>query len=156
MFCGIVFHMLDKKDDEILNILRKNAKLTTKQIAKRISMPTTTVHNRIRKLEESGIIKGYAAELDYRKIGKNISAFVLATVDYKFLKEKGISQHELAKKITSHEVVEEVDMITGSFDIIVKIRAKDIEEMDSFVTKFLRNLDGVEKTETVIILSSFP
>lgn len=147
---------LDKKDMEILNVLRHDAKLTTKQIARKTLMPATTVHNRIKRLETLGIIKGYAAELDYKKLGKSISAFVLATVNYQFLKEKGMTQHDLAKKITTHDVVEEVAMITGSFDIIVRIRTRDIDEMDSFVTKFLRNLVGIEKTETVIILAAFP
>ncbi len=147
---------LDKKDIEILNILRHDAKLTTKHIAKKTLMPATTVHNRVKRMETLGIIKGYAAKIDYKKLGKNISAFVLATVNYQFLKEKGMSQHDLAKKITSHDVVEEVAMITGTHDIIVRIRTSDIDEMDSFVTKFLRNLAGIEKTETVIILAAFP
>ncbi len=146
---------IDKKDMEILNVLKHDAKLTTKQIARKTLMPATTVHNRISKLEGMGIIKGYAAELDYKKLGKKLSAFILITVDYRLLKEKGVSQHEVAKNLRKHELVEEVDMITGNYDIIIRIRASDIEQLDNFVTKYLRNIDGIDKTETIMILSEF-
>lgn len=147
--------MLDKKDMEILNILRNDAKLTTKQIAKKTLMPATTVHNRIKRLEESGIIRGYAAELDYKKLGKSLSAYVLITVDYRLLKEKGLSQHDIARQLRKHELVEEVDMITGTHDIIIRVRASGMEQMDEFVTRYLRRVDGIDKTETIMILSEF-
>lgn len=147
--------MLDKKDLKILEVLKRNAKLSTQQIAKKTLIPTTTVHNRIKKLEELGIIKGYTVVLDDKKLGKKLSAYILMTVDYKLLKEKGISQHELAKLLKNHEFVDEVDMITGRSDIIIRIKANDVEELDDFVTKYLRNLDGIERTETMMILSRF-
>ncbi len=146
---------LDKKDMEILNILRHDAKLTTKHIAKKTLMPATTVHNRIKRMETLGIIKGYAAEFDYKKLGKKLSAYVLITVDYGLIKESGLSQHDIAKNLRKHELVEEVDMITGTHDIIIRVRASDMEQMDEFVTRYLRRVDGIEKTETIMILSEF-
>lgn len=146
---------LDKKDMEILNILRHDAKLTTKQIAKKTLMPATTVHNRVKRMEGLGIIKGYAAEIDYKKLGKNLSAYVLITVDYRVIKEKGLTQHDIAKNLRKHELVEEVDMITGTHDIIIRVRASDMEQMDEFVTRYLRRVDGIDKTETIMILSEF-
>ncbi|MFH0832540.1 MAG: Lrp/AsnC family transcriptional regulator [Candidatus Aenigmatarchaeota archaeon] len=147
--------MLDDKDWKIISVLKKNSKLSTQQIAKKTLIPTTTIHNRIKKLEKTGVIKNYTIVLDDKKAGKNISAYILLTVDYKLLKEKGVTQHEIAKMLKNHEFVEEVSMITGRSDIVIRIKVNDVEELDTFITKYLRNMDGVEKTETMMILSSF-
>lgn len=147
--------MLDKKDIKILNIVKENAKLSTQQISKKTLIPITTVHHRIKKLEKEGIIKGYTAILDNKKLDKALAAYVLVTVDYKLLKEIKSSQHDLAQKLKKLESVEETAMVTGGTDIIIKIRVKDIDEMDNFVTVYLRNIEGVEKTQTMVILHEF-
>ena len=74
-------------------------------------------------------------------------------MDYKLLKDKKISQHQLTKKILAHKFVESASMVTGGHDIIIKVRTKNIAEMDDFVTKYLRNIDGIERSETMIILN---
>ena len=147
------YSIMDEKDEKILNLLKENSKLTTQQIAKKTLIPITTVHNRIKKLEKEGIIKKYTLNLDNKKIGKNVAAYVHITVDYRLLKENKISQHELAKKLKQNEFVEEAAMVTGGTDIIIKVRVKDIDELDDFVTKKLRNIDGIEKTQTMVILN---
>ena len=147
------YSIMDEKDEKILRLLKENSKLTTKQIAKKILIPITTIHNRIKKLEKEGIIKRYTVELDNKKIGKNVAAYVQITVDYRLLKEIKMSQHGLAKKLKQYEFVEEAAMVTGGTDIIIKVRVKDIDELDNFVTKILRNIDGIEKTQTMVILN---
>ena len=144
---------MDEKDEKILKLLRENSKLTAQQISKKVLMPITTVHNRIKKLEKEGIIKKYTLEVDNKKIGRAIAAYVQIIVDYKLLKEKKMSQHDLAKKLKQHEFVEEVAMITGGTDIIIKVRVKNIDELDNFVTKYLRNIEGIEKTQTMVVLN---
>jgi len=144
---------MDEKDEKILKLLKENSKLTSQQISKKTLIPITTVHNRIKKLEKEGIIKRYTLELDNKKIGKNLAAFINITVDYTLLKQIKMSQYELAKKIKQHESVEEVAMVTGGTDIIIKVRAKDIEELNNFVTIQLRNIDGIEKTQTMVVLN---
>ncbi len=144
---------MDEKDEKILKLLKENSKLTTHQISKKTLMPITTVHNRIKKLENEGVIKRYTLELDDKKIGKPISAYIQIIVDYKLLKEKKMSQHELARKLKAHESVEEAAMVTGGTDIIIKVGVKDIDELDNFVTKYLRNIEGIEKTQTMVVLN---
>ena len=144
---------MDEKDEKILELLRENSKLTTHQISKKTLVPITTIHNRIKKLEKEGVIKKYTIELDNKKIGKNIAAYIHIVVDYKLLKEIKMSQHELAKKLKQQELVEETAIVTGGTDIIIKVRAKDIDELDDFVTKKLRNIDGIDKTQTIVILN---
>ena len=144
---------MDEKDEKILKLLRENSKLTTHQISKKLLVPITTVHNRIKKLEKDGIIKRYTLEVDNKKIGKEIAAFIGITVDYRVLKQIKMTQHELTKKIMQNEAIEEAAMVAGGMDIIIKVRVKNMDELDNFVTKHLRNFDGIEKTQTMIILN---
>ncbi|MBS3114319.1 Lrp/AsnC family transcriptional regulator [Candidatus Woesearchaeota archaeon] len=144
---------MDEKDEKILRLLKENSKSTTQQIAKKTLIPITTVHNRIKKLEKEGIIKKYTVEVDNKKLGKNIAAYIHIVVDYRLLKEIKMSQHELARKLRQYDFVEEAAMVTGGTDIIIKVRVRDINELDDFVTKKLRNIDGIEKTQTMIILN---
>ena len=144
---------MDKKDEIILKLLKENGKLTTQQISKKTLMPITTIHNRIKKLLREGIIKRYTIDLDNKKLGKSISAYIHIMVDYRLLKEIKKSQHELARKIKQHEFVEEIAIVAGGTDMIIKVRVKDIEELDDFVTKKLRNIGGIEKTQTMVILN---
>lgn len=145
--------ILDKKDLAILGALTENARLSSQEISKKTLIPISTVHHRIKKLEKEGIIEKYTVVLNKKKLGKEIAAYVLITVDYKLLKDIKISQHELAKKLKKNEFVEEAAMVTGGTDIIIKIRIKNIDELDEFVTKYLRNIDGVERTQTMVILN---
>ena len=144
---------MDKKDTAILAVLKENSKLSTQQIAKRTRIPITTVHNRIKKLEKAGVIKGYTVILDNKKIGKPLAAFILVTVDYKRLKELKRSQYELAQQLLKNQAVESSAMITGAADIIIKIRVGSVDELNEFVTVYLRNVEGVEKTQTAIVLN---
>ena len=144
---------MDYKDEKILDVLKENSKLSTQQISKKTSIPITTVHHRIKRLEKEGVIKKYTVVLDSKKIGKAIAAYINIVVDYKLLKEKNMSQHELAKKLNQHESVEESAMVTGGTDIIIKVRVENIDELDNFVTKYLRNIDGIKKTQTMVILN---
>ena len=144
---------MDKKDTAILAVLKENSKLSTQQIAKRTRIPITTVHNRIKKLEKAGVIKCYTVILDNKKIGKPLAAFILVTVDYKRLKELKRSQYELAQHLLKNQAVESSAMITGASDIIIKIRVGSVDELNEFVTVYLRNVEGVEKTQTAIVLN---
>lgn len=144
---------LDKKDFAIVSVLKENSKLSTQQIAKRTRIPITTVHNHIKKLEKQGVIKGYTVILDNKKIGKPLAAYILITVDYKLLKEMKKSQYELAQQLLKHPAVESSAMITGAADIIIKLRVGSVDELNEFVTVYLRNVDGVEKTQTAIVLN---
>jgi len=144
---------MDKKNKSILDLIKENCKLTTQQISKKLNIPITTIHNRIKKLEQEGIIRGYKAILDNKKLGKSIAAYILITVDYKLLKEMKTTQHEITKKLKNHEFVEEAVMLTGENDIIIKIRVKSIDQLDNFVTNYLRNINGIDKTKTMVILN---
>ena len=144
----------DEKDNKVLKALAENSKARTSQLSKELRMPITTVHNRIKKLEKEGIIKSYTIIQDYKKLGKDILGYILVTVMYTLPSGEKISQEQVAKKIKALGA-EEVSIVAGGTDIIVKIRVKDVAELNDFVIKKLRAIDGVDKTQTLIVLSSF-
>ena len=147
--------IIDNKDMEILEILKHEGQASAQYIARKTGIPTTTVHNRIKRLKKTGIIKGFTVVLDNKKIGKSISAYVFLMVNYKLLKQKNTTQQKLAEELSKQNYVENVSLITGTTDIILKLNVPDIEQLDEFVTKFLRNVDGIERTQTMIILSEY-
>ncbi len=145
MLFGKIFHMLSKKDEKILELLRKNAKLSSKHISEQTGIPITTVHNRVKKLEKSGIIKGYRAIVDSRKTGRSIHAFVQVELNYK---------HDASamKRIAAMPEVEEWYLVTGVTDAILRVSASDVEELNDFLVHRLKNVKGVEKTLTSLVL----
>jgi len=144
---------IDDKDYAIINILKKDAKLSTQQIARKTGIPITTVHNRVKKLKTNAIIKNYTITLNDELIG-NVVAFVLISFMYRTADGRTTDQEELAKKISKNENVEEVNIIAGSSDLIVKVRAKNVNELNNFVVRYLRTIQGIEKTETLVVLKS--
>ena len=149
---GNIFHnnMLDEKDTQILNLLKDNAKLTSSQISKLTRIPITTIHNRIKKLEKEKIIKNYTLNLNYEKLNKPLKAYILVSVTP--LSHKNISQEDIGKKIKSFEDVNSVDIVTGATDLLVQIRAETMKTLNNFITHKLRNIEGIDKTQTMMVL----
>lgn len=143
---------MDDKDRKILEVLNEDSSLTTRQIARKIRIPITTVHNRIRKLKEENIIKKYTIEMNHKLLGKNFPAIIMISFDYSILKEKKIDQHKIAKEINMMPEVEKVSIVTGDFDAIVQVRVKDVEDFDKFLLKKLQNVSGVGKTKSMIVI----
>lgn len=143
---------IDEIDIKILRALKEHANMTISQISHKLVLPLTTVHNRIKKLNQEKIIKNYTINLDYRKLGKEISAFIFLTVDYTRLEQDKDSQLNLATELKKYPCVEEVAMITGQQDILLKVRFENVSALNSFVTGDLRNVEGIEKTQTLLIL----
>ncbi|OGM02110.1 hypothetical protein A3K72_03990 [Candidatus Woesearchaeota archaeon RBG_13_36_6] len=143
---------LDEKDLKILEILKQNAKLTTSQISKKTKIPITTVYNRIKGLENGGVIKGYTVMLNHKLLGEEVLVYILVTVNYN-VPGKKVSQEVIANQIKKSQNVEEVNITTGEKDIIVKARFGSISQLNDFVTKTLRNIEGVDKTQTMVVLS---
>ena len=93
----------------------------------------------------------YTVELDYKKLERPIMAYIGININYN-VEGKKIRQAEVAKKIKEIEGVMEVTILTGGLDIIMKVLAKDIGNLNDIVTEKLRNIDGVDKTQTMITL----
>jgi DNA-binding Lrp family transcriptional regulator len=146
----------DEKDLAILALIQRDCKLTARQIAKKINSPITTVFAKMKRMEELGIIKGYKAILDSRELDNGTTAFILASVSYRTEKNPQVfSQRDIAKEIGKFEEVQEVHIITGDWDLLIKIKAKDVDTAGKFVIDKLRFVKGIEKTLTCMVFETF-
>ena len=144
---------MDNKDKKILSCLQEHGRWSIQKIARETRIPITTAYHRMKRLEKEGVIRKYTLDLDHKKIGLHLSAYILVVVDYHALKESNLSQYDLTKKLLKENVVESAAMVTGGTDIILKIRVADIDELNQFITVNLRNVEGIEKTQTMLVLN---
>ncbi|HLE97033.1 MAG TPA: Lrp/AsnC family transcriptional regulator [Candidatus Thermoplasmatota archaeon] len=142
--------MLDEKDRLILRELRDDAKKTTKTIAENTSIPRTTVHDRITKMEQGGVIRKFTVVPDYELIDEPTTAFVFVSYNH----TAGTSQRELADQLAKLDGVYEVHLISGDWDILAKVRGKDVETIGELVIERLRDLSGVGKTVTCTVFKT--
>jgi len=142
---------LDDLDLEILTELGKNSKAPLKNISKKLGVPASTIHTRIKRLEKNKVIRTYVPKIDYKKIGVEILAFVMISFDKS---QTNLDQEEVAQKIAKVPNVQEVNIIAGQFDILLKIRAKSIDDLGKLVVKRLKNINGVGHTITYIVLNN--
>ncbi len=140
---------MDKIDWMILEELRRNCKQRISKLSSKLKLPRSTIHNRIKKMEKSGIIKYYIAVPAYEKIGFPLTAYVHIIITSKE------SAKEIAKRLAKVPNVEEVSVVTGQFDLIAKVRFRNTKELGEFIfgeKEGLRSWEGVERTETMVVL----
>ncbi len=145
-------YQIDEKDQKILELLQEHGDYATRQIAKHTLLPITTIHNRIKKLKHEGIIKKFTVELDYNMIDKGLLVYVLISVDLQLLKQKKKTQYDVAKDLRKFYFVEKADIVSGGTDLVVTVRVKDVEELDQVLLKKLQLVEGIEKTQSLIVI----
>ncbi len=143
---------MDGLDSEIIGLLRKDAKVRLKKAARKLNVPTSTLHARIQKLEEDGILRHYSVEVDWKKMGYDLNAYVLVFVDTTKLKELRMTQKDILKQLRALPYVESADIVTGDADLIAHLRAKDSAELGRLLTEGVQNIAGVIKTKTLVSL----
>lgn len=145
----------DEKDLAILSLIQSNSKLTAKEISKKIGIPITTVFAKIKKMEEQSVIKEYRAILAPEKLGSSTAAIILASVSYGSATGKNsVSQRGVAEEIARLTEVQEVHVITGDWDLLIKLRAENVDSIGKFVVDKLRCIKGIEKTLTCMIFET--
>ena len=137
---------MDSKDHEIIEALRNDSRKSFAKLAEELGIPRATLQDRVRKLLKDGVIKKFTIVPDYAKLGKQITAFVMVS----FSPVPGLSQRELAKEIAATENVQEVYLISGQWDILVKIRVEKVEDVGKLVIDRVRGIRGVARTETCV------
>jgi DNA-binding Lrp family transcriptional regulator len=146
---------LDEKDAAILNLMQDNCTLTAKEISKIVKSPITTVFAKIKRMEELGVIKEYRAILNPKALNMGTTAFILASVSYRMKNDSAtISQRDIAEKIASFLEVQEVHIISGDWDLLIKLRTEDVEAVGRFVIDKLRLVTGIEKTLTCMVFET--
>ncbi|MEM2118846.1 MAG: Lrp/AsnC family transcriptional regulator [Candidatus Bathyarchaeia archaeon] len=146
---------LDDKDLAVLAVLQKDSKMSTREIAKIVHLPITTVFAKIKRMEKLGIIKEYRAILDPQKLGVPTTAFILASVTYQIKdKEALISQREIAEEIARFPEVQEVHIISGDWDLLIKLKGENVSTIGKFIIDKLRLINGIEKTLTCMVFET--
>ena len=136
---------LDKKDHLILEILKENSRLAIRDIAKKTGIRPSTVHDRIKRLSKKGVIEKFTLKLNNKAIGKNFIVFMLI---------KGGTTEYVNNKIINDEHVKEIFGITGEYDLLLKLKFKDVEEFNKFLIKFRKEQRGVRQTYTMVTTAS--
>jgi DNA-binding Lrp family transcriptional regulator len=144
---------LDEKDLAILTLLQTNCRTTAREIARKIDSPITTVFAKMRRMEQLKIIKNYKAILDCKKLNFGTTAFILASFSYRN-GETPLSQRAMAQQIAKFPEVQEVHIITGEWDLLIKLKAENVDAVGKFVIDGLRLVKGIEKTLTCMVFET--
>lgn len=136
---------LDQTDQSILDMLIENTRTPFTDIAKKHGISAGTVHVRVKKMEEAGIITGSSLKLDYQKLGYSFIAYVGI-----YLQKTSQTQFVL-ERINDIPFVTVAHVTTGKFNIFCKIRAKNTSHAKDIIYK-IDDIDGVTRTETMISL----
>lgn len=136
---------LDDVDHQILDILIENTRVPFTDISKRLLISAGTVHVRVKKMEEAGIIKGSSLNLDYVKLGYSFIAYVGIFLD------KTNHTQEVLQKLSDIPFVTVAHITTGKFNIFCKVRARDTSHAKNIIFS-IDDISGVARTETMISL----
>ncbi len=139
---------LDGKDLSILRLLQENARITVKEISETIHLSTTPVHERIKRMEESGVIKQYATLVDYAKVKKG-----LMVICYVSLKQHSKNAGDkFIKTINALDEVIECYNISGEFDFMLKVVAEDMNAYYDFHVNKLSQIENIGNVQSVFVM----
>ena len=147
---------LDPTDLKILGLLQENSKMSNADLAKEVGRSISRVHTRVKNLQTREIIDKFTVVLDPKKLDRETLAFILVTVRYRVPgKSKVLSQREFCQTIAQHHLVQGVHVLSGEYDVLLKVRAKNIDEMNRFIVDYLRELPEVDRTLTMFAMESY-
>jgi DNA-binding Lrp family transcriptional regulator len=137
---------MTEKDEELLGLLKVNAREAVASLARKLGVSRTTVQDRLKRLEETGVIAGYAVKLGKAAKVPGISALVTLGVEPR-------QQIEVAQIIATYPQVETLHTVSGKFDLVAVVKTPTSEDMDRLIDK-IGMLKGVNDIETAVILST--
>jgi Lrp/AsnC family leucine-responsive transcriptional regulator len=142
---------LDGTDRKILDILQANSNITNAQLAQEIGLSPAPTLERVKKLEQSGIIKSYHALIDHASVGLGVSTFVMVSL-------KGHNKENIDRFMNAISVIPEIvecHHVTGQADFILKIICADIPAYQKLMLEKVSNVDVVDNMQSMVILSTF-
>jgi len=130
---------LDKKDHEILSLLKQNSRLSVRDIAKKTSIRPSTVHQRIQKLIKNKIIEKFTLKLNNNAVGEDFITFLFMN-----------SPQDLPDLFFANHHIKEAFGVTGEYDILLKLKFKDISEFNDFIISLRKNKSITKMITTVV------
>jgi len=150
---------LDSLDLRIIEELSKNARVKLSELSRKLAVPRTTISSRIEKMVKMGVIKSFTTMLDYSTLGYKFLAFVMIKV--RRGTGKLTDQVSITKKIVedinrsnSKLRIIESHIVTGEYDVLLKVIAKDWSELTKFLIEYLTKLSEIEHTNTMLVLTT--
>ncbi|MFC0181720.1 transcriptional regulator, AsnC family [Pseudarcicella hirudinis] len=141
--------MIDKTDLRILQLLQQNAQLTIKELSQQINLSMTPIHDRIKRLEQEGIIEKYVTILNRKKVGASLVVYCNITLD----KQTKNNFAEFEEAIIQFPEVIECNIVSGGFDYLLKIVAKDMEAYNEFHQQKLSVMRTVAHIHSFFVMS---
>ena len=139
---------LDGTDVKILRKLQADARLPLTQLGEQLGIPHSTVRDRVRKMEEAGVIEGYSVTINPAQAGFLIDCFVEVTLDHRVETTKSL------KALAKFDEVIELHLLTGEIDVLARICARDIEHLRDILYNKLTRVPGLVRTNTLVILGA--
>jgi DNA-binding Lrp family transcriptional regulator len=140
--------MLDENDVAILRVLQKNAKATVKEIADAVHLSTTPVHERIKRMEQTGVIKQYATLLDHSKVKKGLMVICYVSLRQHDKTEGG----KFINSILGFNEVIECYSISGEFDFMLKVVAENMDDYYNFHVNKLSQAENIGHVQSVFVM----
>ena len=137
---------LDKLDYQIIQEMMGNAEISYADLGKKLFVSGGTIHVRIKKLEDSGIVKGRRLAVDLKALGYDVVAFIGVYL------EKSSMYDAVAKELKKIPQVVRVNYTTGNYGMFIEIVCKDIQQLRFVLHDELQKIKGIERTETIISL----
>ena len=139
---------LDKTDIYLLKLLQEDSMQTTKELANKLHLTPTPVHERIKRLQKEGYIKKYVALLDHQKMNKGLVVFCHVSLRQH---EKEIGK-KFVKDILSLKEVTECYNVSGDYDFMLKVMVKDMPEYQSFIMNKLGSIENIGNTHSMFVM----
>ena len=134
--------MIDEKDWKILERLEKNGRESIQTLSVETGMPPSTIHNRIKRMESSGVIEKYSVKLNEKIMGRDFTVYMLVN---------GSTGNYLGENFLEKKEVAEVVGITGEYDLLIKMQFANIQDYNKFLTDFRQQyIDHVKQTVTMV------
>ncbi|SIN74322.1 transcriptional regulator, AsnC family [Singulisphaera sp. GP187] len=140
--------MIDAVDRQLLNFLQSDARISNAELARRVGMAPSGVLERVKKLEERGLVRGYEARLDARKLGSGLVAFTYVRSDDRV---GGIDSAQMLAEIPE---VQEVHHIAGEDCYLIKIRVADVEALGKLLREKIGVIPAIRSTRTTIVMET--
>ncbi|GMG83542.1 Lrp/AsnC family transcriptional regulator [Paralimibaculum aggregatum] len=137
---------LDRTDFEILRLLQNDARLMNKQLATAVGLAASSVHERVKRLHALGVIRGSRTELDYARLGYGLSAVIFVTIS----REGSLSIDALIEDLARIPEVQDIWLVTGRYDLVVTILARDMDHLKHLAYEFLTKRPEISRYETSI------
>ena len=134
--------MLDSKDKKILNLLETNGRLSIQDLSSKLNIPPSTVHNRIKRMENTKVIEGYSVILNEKTMERDFTVYMLVN---------GSTGNYLEREFLQKKEVIEVSGITGEYDLIIKMQFSNISNYNDFLTEFRTKYSSdIKQTVTMV------